>query len=86
MELTITQNGALYALQHGASKKYRSARRKRAIANKIIRTDELRLESLAGSMFSRPKEGAPFHPAGIIFSILRALVVVFVWTKLNLHL
>jgi hypothetical protein len=31
MELTITQNGALYALQHGATKKYR-ARKKRAIA------------------------------------------------------
>lgn len=32
MELTITQNGALYALQHGASNQYRSKRRKRAIA------------------------------------------------------
>jgi hypothetical protein len=41
MELTITQNGALYALQHGATKKYRGACRKRATANKIIRTDEL---------------------------------------------
>jgi hypothetical protein len=40
MELTITQNGALYALQHGGSKKYRGARRKRATANKIIQSDE----------------------------------------------
>jgi hypothetical protein len=38
MELTITQNGALYALQHGGSKKYRGARRKRATANKIIQS------------------------------------------------
>jgi uncharacterized membrane protein YeaQ/YmgE (transglycosylase-associated protein family) len=37
-------------------------------------------------MFSRPKEGAPFHPAGIIFSILGALLVLFLWTKFNLHL
>jgi len=37
-------------------------------------------------MFSRPKEGAPFHPADIIFSILGALHVLFVWHKLKLHL
>jgi len=36
-------------------------------------------------IFSRPKEGAPFHPAGIIFSILGALLVLFVWHKLKLH-
>jgi hypothetical protein len=41
MELTITQNCALYALQHGATKKYRGGRQKRAITSKIIRTDEL---------------------------------------------
>jgi len=41
MELTITQNGALYALQHGATQKYRGARKKRAISNKIILTDGL---------------------------------------------
>jgi hypothetical protein len=41
MELTITQNGALYALQHQGTDSYRGARRKRANANKIIRTDEL---------------------------------------------
>jgi hypothetical protein len=41
MELTITQNGALYALQHGGSKKYRGARGKRTTANKIIRADEV---------------------------------------------
>ena len=36
-------------------------------------------------LFIRPREGAPFHPAGIIFSILGALLVLFVWSKLNLH-
>jgi hypothetical protein len=33
MELTITQNGALYALQPRAIKKYRGAGNKRVIAN-----------------------------------------------------
>lgn len=47
MELTITQNGALYALHHGANKKYRWARRKRAVALKTSPTYELPPESLA---------------------------------------
>ena len=37
-------------------------------------------------MFSKPAPGAPFHPAGIIFSILGAILVLFLWNKLNLHL
>jgi uncharacterized membrane protein YeaQ/YmgE (transglycosylase-associated protein family) len=37
-------------------------------------------------LFIRPRAGAQFHPAGIIFSILGALLVLFVWSKLNLHL
>jgi uncharacterized membrane protein YeaQ/YmgE (transglycosylase-associated protein family) len=37
-------------------------------------------------LFSRPREGAQFHPAGIIFSVVGAIVVLFVWYKLNLHL
>ena len=28
-------------------------------------------------LFSRPKPGAPFHPAGIIFSILGAILVLY---------
>jgi uncharacterized membrane protein YeaQ/YmgE (transglycosylase-associated protein family) len=36
-------------------------------------------------LFIRPREGAQFHPAGIIFSILGALLVLFVWSKLKLH-
>ncbi len=42
MELTITQNGALYAMHHRAVKNIRSARRKRAIPNKTIRIDNTR--------------------------------------------
>ena len=37
-------------------------------------------------LFMRPRADAQFHPAGIIFSILGALLVLFLWTKLNLHL
>lgn len=36
-------------------------------------------------LFIRPREGAQFHPAGIIFSALGALLVLFVWSKLNLR-
>ncbi len=34
----------------------------------------------------RPKEGAPFHPAGIIVSILGAILVLFIWHHFNLHM
>ncbi len=37
-------------------------------------------------LFSRPKPGAPFHPAGLIFSILGALLVLFAYYKLNVRL
>jgi hypothetical protein len=47
MELTITENGALYALQHRAPKNIHSAPRKREITNRIIRTDKPRPEMLA---------------------------------------
>jgi uncharacterized membrane protein YeaQ/YmgE (transglycosylase-associated protein family) len=32
-------------------------------------------------LFSKPPPGAPIHPAGIIMSIIGALVVLFVWNK-----
>jgi hypothetical protein len=35
MQLTITQSGALFALQHGATKKYRRVRPRRVGANLI---------------------------------------------------
>src|SRR6476646_6259124 len=40
---------------------------------------------LVTHLFLRPRDGSSFHPAGIIFSILGALLVLFAWTKLNLH-
>jgi uncharacterized membrane protein YeaQ/YmgE (transglycosylase-associated protein family) len=36
-------------------------------------------------MFSRPREGAPFHPAGLIFSVLGSILVLFLSDKLNLR-
>jgi uncharacterized membrane protein YeaQ/YmgE (transglycosylase-associated protein family) len=35
-------------------------------------------------LFSKPPPGAPFHPAGIIMSIIGALIVLFVWNKLGM--
>lgn len=32
-------------------------------------------------LFSRPPEGTPIHPAGIIMSIVGAVVVLFVWNR-----
>jgi hypothetical protein len=46
MELTITENGALYALQHGANKKYRRVRRSRRVGADLIRL----LPALTASM------------------------------------
>ena len=37
-------------------------------------------------MFSRPREGAQFHPAGLIFSTLGAILVLFVCYKLKIRL
>jgi uncharacterized membrane protein YeaQ/YmgE (transglycosylase-associated protein family) len=37
-------------------------------------------------MFTRPREGAQFHPAGIIFSIVGAVLVLFICVKLKIHL
>ena len=35
-------------------------------------------------LFSRPAPGAPFHPAGIILSVVGALIVLWVWNRLAL--
>jgi uncharacterized membrane protein YeaQ/YmgE (transglycosylase-associated protein family) len=37
-------------------------------------------------LFSRPREGALYHPAGLIFSIIGAILVLFLCHKLNLRL
>ena len=34
---------------------------------------------LIGRLFSKPKEGAKFHPAGLILSIIGAIVVLYLW-------
>ena len=36
-------------------------------------------------MFLRPKEGQRFHPAGLIFSSLGAILILFVCYKLEIH-
>jgi len=41
---------------------------------------------LVTHVFSRPKAGERFHPAGIIVSILGALLVLFLWHKYKLHI
>lgn len=33
-------------------------------------------------LFSKPEEGAVFHPAGIIMSVIGALVLLFAWIHL----
>jgi uncharacterized membrane protein YeaQ/YmgE (transglycosylase-associated protein family) len=39
---------------------------------------------LLGRMVSKPKEGAKFHPAGFIVSVIGALILLFLW-KLFVH-
>jgi len=41
---------------------------------------------LVTHLFSRPGPGARFHPAGIIVSILGALLVLYLWHKYKLHI
>jgi len=37
---------------------------------------------LIARLFSRPAEGEPFHPAGFLMSILGAVVVLFIASRL----
>jgi uncharacterized membrane protein YeaQ/YmgE (transglycosylase-associated protein family) len=41
------------------------------------------LGGLLGRLFSKPAPGTPFHPAGIIMSILGALILLFLWGKFH---
>jgi len=41
------------------------------------------LGGLIARIFSKPADGAAFHPAGFILSILGALILLFVWGKMN---
>jgi len=38
---------------------------------------------LIGRLFSRPAPGSSFHPAGLIMSIIGALILLFIWSKIN---
>jgi uncharacterized membrane protein YeaQ/YmgE (transglycosylase-associated protein family) len=33
-------------------------------------------------LFSKPAEGTMFHPAGLIMSVIGALIVLFAWNQL----
>jgi len=33
-------------------------------------------------LFSKPADGAMFHPAGLIMSVIGALIVLFAWNQL----
>jgi uncharacterized membrane protein YeaQ/YmgE (transglycosylase-associated protein family) len=37
---------------------------------------------LIGRLFSKPPEGAMIHPAGIIMSIIGALILLYAWNHL----
>ena len=37
---------------------------------------------LIGRLFSKPEPGSAFHPAGLILSIIGAIILLFVWGKL----
>ena len=40
---------------------------------------------LIARIFSKPKDGAMFHPAGFLLSIIGALIVLFILGKMNGH-
>ncbi len=34
-----------------------------------------------GGLVSKPKEGAPFHPAGFLMSVVGAVILLFLWRQ-----
>ncbi|HLE60699.1 MAG TPA: GlsB/YeaQ/YmgE family stress response membrane protein [Thermoanaerobaculaceae bacterium] len=36
-----------------------------------------------GGLVSKPKEGAKFHPAGLILSVIGAIIVLFLYNQLR---
>ena len=38
---------------------------------------------LIGRIFSKPEPGSSFHAAGFIMSILGAIILLFIWGRLN---
>ncbi len=41
------------------------------------------LGGLIARLFSKPEPGSSFHPAGFIMSIIGALILLFIWGKMN---
>lgn len=41
------------------------------------------LGGLVARLFSKPEPGSGFHPAGLIMSVLGALVLLFIWVKMH---
>ena len=41
------------------------------------------LGGLIARLFSKPEPGTPFHAAGIIMSIVGALILLFLWTRFH---
>jgi uncharacterized membrane protein YeaQ/YmgE (transglycosylase-associated protein family) len=39
------------------------------------------LGGLIGGVISKPKEGARFHPAGLVLSLIGAVIVLFLWQR-----
>jgi len=40
------------------------------------------LGGFIGRLFSKPEPGSTFHPAGFIMSVIGAVIVLFLWTRL----
>jgi uncharacterized membrane protein YeaQ/YmgE (transglycosylase-associated protein family) len=40
------------------------------------------LGGFIGRLFSKPEPGSAFHPAGFIMSVIGAVIVLFLWTRL----
>jgi uncharacterized membrane protein YeaQ/YmgE (transglycosylase-associated protein family) len=38
---------------------------------------------LIARLFSKPKEGQPFHPAGLFLSVVGAIIVLFIMGKIH---
>jgi uncharacterized membrane protein YeaQ/YmgE (transglycosylase-associated protein family) len=38
---------------------------------------------LIARLFSKPAPGSSFHPAGFLMSIIGALILLFIWGKMN---
>ncbi len=51
------------------------------IATTILGIGGSILGGLIGRLFSKPKEGSKFHPAGFVLSLIGAIIVLFLWQR-----